>query len=51
VAFAKMNDHQYIELAPEVARVAKPDTILAWYRKLIAHKFDGSKYRRYPGQP
>jgi hypothetical protein len=21
-------------------------TILAWYRKLIAHNFDGSKYRR-----
>ena len=31
--------------------VAKPDTILAWYRKLIAHKFDGSQYRRYPGRP
>src|SRR5215471_7775421 len=30
---------------------AKPDTILAWYRKLIAHKFDGSKYRRCPGRP
>jgi hypothetical protein len=26
----------------EIARVAKPDTILAWYRKLIAQKFDGS---------
>ena len=26
-----------------VACVAKPDTILAWYRKLIALKFDGSK--------
>ena len=23
----------------EVARVAKPDTILEWYRKLIAQKF------------
>jgi putative transposase len=34
-----------------VARVAKPDTILAWYRKLIALKFDGSKYRQYPGRP
>ena len=31
--------------------LAKPDTILAWFRKLIAHKFDGSKYRRYPGRP
>jgi hypothetical protein len=26
----------------EVACIAKPDTILAWYRRLIACKFDGS---------
>jgi hypothetical protein len=35
----------------EVACVAKPDTILAWYRRLIAKKFDDSKYRQYPGRP
>jgi putative transposase len=35
----------------QVASVARPDTILAWYRKLIAQKFDGSKYRAYPGRP
>ena len=35
----------------EVARVAKPDTILEWYRKLIAQKFDGSKHRSYLGRP
>ena len=35
----------------EVATVAKPDTILAWYRKLVARKFDGSKARRGPGRP
>jgi transposase InsO family protein len=35
----------------EVAGVAKPDTILAWYRRVIAHKFDGSKHRSYPGRP
>lgn len=35
----------------EVACVAKPDTILAWYRRLVAHKFDGSKHRQYPGRP
>src|SRR5919199_2033197 len=34
-----------------VASVAKPETILAWYRKLIADKFDGSKHRAYPGRP
>jgi hypothetical protein len=31
--------------------VARPDTILAWYRKLVARKFDGSKARRTPGRP
>jgi hypothetical protein len=35
----------------QVACVAKPDTILGWYRKLIAHKFDGSQHRSYPGRP
>ena len=35
----------------EVANVARPDTILAWYRKLVARKFDGSKTRRSPGRP
>ena len=35
----------------EVANVMKPDTIMGWYRKLVAHKFDGSKPRRYPGRP
>jgi hypothetical protein len=35
----------------EVATAAKPDTILGWYRKLIANKFDGSKARRTHGRP
>src|SRR2546421_6364019 len=35
----------------QVACVAKPETILAWYRKLVAQKFDGSKQRSYPGRP
>jgi hypothetical protein len=35
----------------EVANVVRPDTILAWYRKLVARKFDGSKARRRPGRP
>ena len=26
----------------ELAAVAKPDTLLAWYRKFIANKFEGS---------
>jgi len=31
--------------------VAKPDTLLAWFRRLVAHKFDGSRRRAYPGRP
>jgi hypothetical protein len=35
----------------QVACIAKPDTILAWYRRLIARKFDGSQLRTSPGRP
>ena len=35
----------------EVATAALPDTILAWYRRLVARKFDGSQKRRTPGRP
>ncbi|MGB5642215.1 MAG: helix-turn-helix domain-containing protein [Gammaproteobacteria bacterium] len=35
----------------DVANVVKPDTLLGWYRRLIARKFDGSASRRYPGRP
>jgi transposase InsO family protein len=34
-----------------VASVARPDTILSWFRKLVAQKFDGSRHRLYPGRP
>ena len=35
----------------EVATLVKPDTILAWHRKLIAKKFDGSQKRKSLGRP
>jgi transposase InsO family protein len=35
----------------KVARVARPETILGWWRKLVVQKFDGSKHRSYPGRP
>ena len=35
----------------EVAQIVKPDTILAWQRKLAANKFDGSNQRKSPGRP
>jgi putative transposase len=35
----------------DVAAVVKPDTILAWHRRLVAQKFDGSQQRKSPGRP
>jgi putative transposase len=35
----------------EVATIVKPDTILAWHRRLVAKKFDGSTKRKAPGRP
>src|SRR5215467_2821591 len=47
-AFGKRLGHRVLEL---VASAAKPETILAWFRKLVAQKFDGSRHRLYPGRP
>jgi hypothetical protein len=35
----------------ELAAAARPETLMAWYRKLIAKKFDGSMYRKSCGRP
>src|SRR6266702_2068195 len=35
----------------EVASIVTPDTILAWHRKLVAQKFDGSTQRKALGRP
>src|SRR4029434_1941763 len=35
----------------DFAHIVKPDTILAWQRKLAADKFDGSSQRQAPGRP
>lgn len=34
----------------EIATLVTPDTLLRWYRQLVARKYDGSK-RRGPGRP
>ena len=35
----------------EVATIATPETLLRWYHRLIAQKFDGSHHRRHLGRP
>lgn len=37
-------------LLKEVATIVTPETLLAWHRKLIAYKYDGS-VKRKPGRP
>jgi putative transposase len=38
------------KLLARVATIVTPETLLAWHRKLIAHKYDGSVSRK-PGRP
>jgi putative transposase len=38
------------KLLKQVAPIVTPETLLAWHRKLIAIKYDGSSYRT-PGRP
>src|SRR5206468_7137854 len=35
----------------EMATIATPETLLRWYKRLIAQKFDGSQQRRQLGRP
>jgi len=35
----------------DTATIATPDTLIRWYKQLIACKFDGSKKRNGPGRP
>jgi putative transposase len=39
------------EALENLAATANPGTILGWYRKFIANKFDGSRFRRRAGRP
>jgi hypothetical protein len=39
------------KLLADTVTIVKPDTILYWHRKLIARKFDGTKYRKTHGRP
>src|SRR5258708_22011997 len=50
-ALAEIGKRLGRKLLQQVASVANPDTILGWYRQLVAAKFDGSRQRRLPGRP
>jgi hypothetical protein len=50
-ALAEIGKRLGRKLLQQVASVANPDTILGWYRQLVAAKFDGSRQRGLPGRP
>ena len=39
------------KLMADTVTIVKPDTILKWHRRLVAKKFDGSKFRKKHGRP
>lgn len=58
----KLNDDERIRLATigkriglkalrDVANIVKPETVLKWFRKFVARKFDGSAKREKTGRP
>ncbi len=51
LTLAEIAHHLGRKALEDVANVMKPDTIMGWYRKLVARKLDGSNSRRYPGRP
>jgi putative transposase len=58
----RFNDHERIRIVKigkkiglkalkEISCIVKPETILEWFRKLVAKKLDGSKFRKKVGRP
>ena len=51
IRLAKLGNELGREALEGVAAIVKPDTILDWFRELVAKKFDSSESPRKPGRP
>ena len=51
MALAKIGKKLGKQALAEVASIVTPDTILAWHRKVVAQKFEGSQQRKALGRP
>ena len=51
MSLAEIGKHSGRKALEEVAQIVRPETILAWHRKLVAKKFEGTKNRSAPGRP
>ena len=50
-ALAEIGKQLGKQVLEEIATIVRPDTILAWHRRLVAKKFDGSQQRQALGRP
>ena len=48
---AKIGNRMGLEALREVGCIVQPETIMKWFRKLVAKKFDGSPFRKAFGRP
>ena len=51
IRLAKLGKRLGLKALADVAAIVKPETILTWYRKLVAKKFDGSAKRGKSERP
>jgi transposase len=50
IRLAKIGKRISLKALREIACIVKPETILEWFRRLVAKKFDGSKNRKKAGR-
>jgi putative transposase len=51
IQLAKIGKRIGLKALKEISCIVKPETILKWFQKLIAKKFDGSSYRKSHRRP
>ena len=51
IQLAKIGKRMGLKALKEISCIVKPETILKWFRNLVAKKFDGSSFRKTFGRP
>jgi transposase len=51
IRLAKIEKQIGLKALKEISCIVKPETILKWFRRLVAKRFDGSMFRKKAGRP
>ncbi len=51
IRLAKIGKQIGLKALKEISCIVRPETILEWFRRLVAKKFDGSRFRKRAGRP